>query len=113
MSKTELSNKNRKDNAVTTKVNHTNTKKSEYDGALLGHSRGAAEEDKANFSGKDSRVKLHQSSGPDVGATVHSQAPSVGGASPNRVRFSEPKLIRKPSDASGAIPAGTVRTWTR
>ena len=78
------------------KVNHTNPgKKEEYHGKHLGHTKGAPEEDKAVFSGKDSRVCPHETTGPNVGATVSSQAPSLPGASPNRVRHSEPKLIRE------------------
>jgi hypothetical protein len=76
------------------KVNHTNPgKKEEYHGKHLGHTKGAPEEDKAVFSGKDSRVCPHETTGPNVGATVSSQAPSLPGASPNRIRHSEPKVI--------------------
>ena len=96
MSKTELSNKHKKDNAAV-RASVTNNKKAEYDGAYLGHTKPAEvpEKDKANFSGKDSRVKVHETTGPDGGATVHSLAPRAPGASPLRVRFSEPKLIKE------------------
>jgi hypothetical protein len=76
------------------KVNHTNPgKKEEYHGKQLGHSRSEGNPDVSQFQGTDNRVKPHETTGPDVGATFHSQAPSLAGASPNRVRHAEPKRI--------------------
>jgi hypothetical protein len=127
--KTELSNKHRKDNAAV-RASVTNNKKAEYDGAFLGHSKPAEvpETDKANFSGKDSRVLSHETSGPNVGSTVSSQAVSGDGASPNRFRFSEPKLItengtsrlahvtnipKKEVDEKAAADADKVKLFSR
>jgi hypothetical protein len=128
--RTELSNPRRKDNADV-RVSVTNNKKAEYDKQqFLGHSKPAEvpETDKANFSGKDSRVLSHETTGPDVGATVHSQAVSVPGASPNRVRRSEPQLVRengtsrlasvsnipkKETDEKAAADADKVKLFSR
>jgi hypothetical protein len=113
---------------VNEKVNHTNNKREEYHGKQLGHSHSEGNPDINQFEGKDVRVKPHESTGPDVGATMHSQAPSVGGASPNRARFSEPKLIKengsthlahvtnipkKETDERAAADADKVKLFTR
>jgi hypothetical protein len=107
--KTELSNKNRKDNVVTTKVNHTNSKKSEYDGVILGHDKGTLPEpDKANFSGKDSRVKVHETTGANAGATVHSQFPPASVSKLSRV--TEPLAVRVRSENPAVNYGGTHTT---
>jgi hypothetical protein len=78
------------------KANHTNPgKAASYFGAKLGHDKGNDNPDPKPFGGVDSRVTQHETTGPNVGHSRHSQAPSLPGASPNRVRHSEPKLIRE------------------
>jgi hypothetical protein len=82
--------------AAKEKVNHTNPGKKElYREAKsgLGHSTSEGNPDINLFEGKDSRVCPHETTGPNVGATVSSQAPSLPGTSPNRIRHSEPKVI--------------------
>ena len=72
----------------TQKVNHTNPgKKVEYHGKQLGHSTSEGNPDLNQFEGKDLRVERDETTGPDAGATVHSQTHRAQGASPVRVRL--------------------------
>jgi hypothetical protein len=80
---------------VEVKVNHTNPGKKEAYGVKLGHSKGNDNSDANPFEGKDARVAPHETTGPNVGSTASSQVVSMPGASPNRARFSEPKLIKE------------------
>jgi hypothetical protein len=69
------------------KVNHTNPGKSEaYHGVKLGHDKGNDNADINQFEGKDARVKPHETTGPEAGCTVSSQAPRAAGAAPVRFR---------------------------
>lgn len=77
------------------KVSHTNNKKAEYHGQQLGHAKSAGNPDTNVFDGPDARVDKYSTTGPDVGATAHSQVNSAPGASPNRVRFAEPQLVKE------------------
>jgi hypothetical protein len=74
-------------------MSKTNNKKAEYHGQKLGHSKGNDNPDPKPFRGADSRTTPDTPS--QFGATVHSQHVSQDGASPNRARFSEPKLIKE------------------
>jgi hypothetical protein len=68
---------------VVEKKNHTNTKKSEYLGQQLGHSKSEGNSKANPFEGKDARVAPDDPTGT---GTRHSQASRQQGASPHRVR---------------------------
>ncbi|HXM02106.1 MAG TPA: hypothetical protein VN939_05855 [Chthoniobacterales bacterium] len=70
------------------KKNHTNSKKELYKNQKLGHSKGSDNAD-SQFQGVSPDTPTQ------IGGTRHSQVPSGPGASPNRARFSEPKLIKE------------------
>jgi hypothetical protein len=70
------------------KKNHTNDKKNLYKDQQLGHSKSAGNEG-SQFQGVSPDTPT------EIGGTRHSQVPSGPGASPNRARFSEPKLIKE------------------